>query len=147
MKTMLQNKHSGFNLDHSLPLYASQPYFMKRSLLVFALLMVTGSIFSQESGKIISFNAEKVKNAVVITWAPSIQPQTNHFEIQRSADGSQWKVVAIMFPFEDSTVSHTYRYSDKSAPATAHYLIRQIDINKKENFSKVKLVPGVVADK
>jgi hypothetical protein len=119
---------------------------MKTLTLIFSLL-VAGVTYAQTPGEITSFNAEKVNNTAVLTWSPTIAPETNHFEIQRSDDGVNWKVVALMFPYEDGTVSHTYKYSDKLASdSKVHYRIRQIDINKKENFSQVKLI-GELASK
>ena len=119
---------------------------MKILTLIFSLFFA-GASYSQTPGEIVSFNAEKVDNAAVLTWSPAVSPETNHFEIQRSDDGINWKVVALMFPYEDGTVTHTYRYSDKlTSDAGTHYRIRQIDINKKENFSQVKLI-GTLASK
>src|SRR6476620_10535930 len=118
---------------------------MKTLTLIFSLL-IAGVTYSQTTGEIASFNVEKVNNTAVLTWSPTIAPETNHFEIQRSNDGVNWKVVALMFPYEDGTISHTYKYSDKLASdSKVHYRIRQIDINKKENFSQVKLL-GALAN-
>ena len=118
---------------------------MKTFILIFALFQA-GTGFSQTPGEIISFNAEKVNNAAILTWSPSISPETNHFEIQRSDDGVNWKVIALMFPYENGSVSHTYTYSDKiNSDTNAHYRIRQIDINKKENFSQSKLVSSLAS--
>jgi hypothetical protein len=117
---------------------------MKTLILIFVLFVGVGTGYSQTPGEIVSFHAEKVKNTVVLTWSPSINPDTNHFEIQRSDDGANWKVIALMFPYEDGTVSHTYKYSDKiSFEGNVQYRIRQIDINKKENFSQVKMITAL----
>ena len=110
-------------------------------------MFLVGISYAQTPGEIISFNAEKADNAAVLTWSPAVSPETNHFEIQRSDDGVNWKVIALMFPYEDGTVSHTYKYSDKlNADGNVHYRIRQIDINKRENFSQIKLI-GALANK
>jgi hypothetical protein len=119
---------------------------MKTLTLIFSFFLA-GAAYCQTPGEIVSFNAEKAGNAVLLTWSPAIAPETNHFEIQRSEDGVNWKVVALMFPYEDGTISHTYKYSDKpTSDANVHYRIRQIDINRKENFSPVKLI-GALAGK
>lgn len=118
---------------------------MKTLTLIFALFLA-GITYAQAPGEIVSFNAEKVNNAVVLTWSPSVSPETNHFEIQRSDDGISWRVIALMFPYEDGSVPHTYEYSDKSISGNVHYRIRQIDINKKENFSQVRTI-GAPANK
>lgn len=118
---------------------------MKTLILVFSLFLA-GTSYSQ-TREVVSFNAEKMENAVVLTWSPSVTPETNHFEIQKSDDGINWKVIALMFPYEDGSISHTYTYSDKLATgANVHYRIRQIDINKKENFSQIKMI-NVLANK
>ena len=121
---------------------------MKLIYLTLAILLLTGSAYSQSAGEILAFNSERVANGVSITWTPSVKPETNHFEIQRSDDGVNWKLIAIMFPYEDGTVSHSYKYTDKlQSEANAYYRIRQIDINKKESFSKSILVSNGLADK
>jgi hypothetical protein len=131
-----------------LPTLVRNRTFMKLINLTLAILLLTGSAYSQSAGEILAFNSERVANAVNITWTPSVKPETNHFEIQRSDDGVNWKLIAIMFPYEDGTVSHSYKYNDKLQPeANAYYRIRQIDINKKESFSKVILVSNGLADK
>lgn len=121
---------------------------MKLLNLTFALLFLTGSAYSQSTGEILAFNTERIVNAASITWTPSVQPETNHFEIQKSVDGANWKVIALMFPFEDGTVSHSYKYNDKTLTQTSvYYRIRQIDINKKESFSKIILLSNATAEK
>src|SRR5690242_2322972 len=119
---------------------------MKTLILIFSIFLA-GASSAQTPGEIVSFNAEKINDAAVLTWSPSISPETNHFEIQRSEDGINWKVVALMFPYEDGSVAHTYKYSDKlSSDANMQYRIRQIDIRKKERFSQVKMI-NVLANK
>jgi hypothetical protein len=113
---------------------------MKILTLILAIL-ISGATYSQGPGEIVTFNAEKVDDAVVLTWSPSVSPETNHFEILRSEDGINWRVIALMFPYEDGTVSHSYKYSDKTKDiGRLHYKIRQIDIHKKEKFSEIKMI-------
>ena len=121
---------------------------MKLLNLIIAFLLVSGTSFSQTRGEIVSFNTKKVSNALVITWMPTVEPETNYFEIQKSEDGTNWKVIAIMFPFEDASVPHTYKYADKSLiEGNSYYRIRQLDINKKEIFSRVRLFSKPIAEK
>jgi hypothetical protein len=115
---------------------------MKILTLILAFFLAAPT-YSQAPGEIVSFNAEKVNDTVILTWSPSISPETNHFEIQRSDDGVNWRVIALMFPYEDGSVSHSYHYNDKTSAVKAHYRIRQIDINKKENFSQTKMVAAI----
>ncbi|MBL7696860.1 MAG: hypothetical protein JNK79_01830 [Chitinophagaceae bacterium] len=121
---------------------------MKLLNLVACILLTTGSAFSQATSEITAFNAEKVNDAVAITWTPTDEATTNHFEIQRSTDGTNWKVVAIMFPFEDVSMVHSYKYSDKTFNSeSSYYRIRQIETNRKESFSKVLIVETAITKK
>lgn len=125
-----------------------QTYLMKLLNLITCLLLITNAAFSQSTSEIIAFNAEKVNDAIAFTWTPADEATTNHYEIQKSVDGVNWKVVAIMFPFEDVTIAHSYKYSDKTfANESSYYRIRQIETNKKENFSKVMMVEAGTAKK
>lgn len=125
-----------------------QMYLMKLLNLTACILLITSAAFSQTSSEILAFNAEKINDAIAISWTPSDEAATNHFEIQRSQDGMNWKVVAIMFPFEDISEAHSYRYSDKTfANENSYYRIRQIETSKKEKFSKVMMVEGATARK
>lgn len=118
-----------------------------KTLILILSFFLAGTTFAQSPGEIVLFNAEKVNNAVVLTWSPSVSPETNHFEIQRSEDGINWRVIALMFPYEDGSVAHTYKYDDKiTGESKMQYRIRQIDIHKKENFSQVKMI-DVAANK
>ena len=120
---------------------------MKLLNLLIAFLLVSGTAFSQRAGDIIALNTEKVNNAVAITWTPAVEVETNYFEIQKSKDGTNWKVIALMFPYEDASVSHSYIYVDKSLKGNCYYRIRQIDRNKREIFSKVTLFSNKITKK
>lgn len=121
---------------------------MKLLNLLTCLLLITGSAFSQSTSEITQFNAEKINGAVVITWTPLADAVTNHFEIQKSIDGVNWNVEALMFPFEDVSQAHSYKYSDKSQSSEgSYYRIRQVETTKKENYSEVKLVDNTTAKK
>lgn len=121
---------------------------MKLLNLITCLLLITGSAFSQSNSEIAQFNAEKINGSVIITWTPSVDAVTNHFEIQKSTDGVNWNVIALMFPFEDASQSHSYKYNDKSQTNEGfYYRIRQVETTKKENYSEVKLVDNTTAKK
>jgi len=109
--------------------------------LITALVITNATAYSQGEDGILMLNTEKINKTVVLTWTPSTQPETNHFEIQRSRDGKNWTAIAIMFPFEDNSTTHAYKFSDKSHQrAGTYYRIRQIDTSRKETFSEVKRI-------
>jgi hypothetical protein len=112
---------------------------MKTALVSIAMFLLCIGSQAQSRKDEMVLNVEKVGILVNMTWAAAIQPETNHFEIQRSEDGSTWKTVAIMFPYEDNLKPHAYRYAEKMVKRSdAYYRIRQVDINKNENFTAPK---------
>ena len=112
---------------------------MKAALMSIAIFLFCAAVHAQSGKDEMTFNVEKAGNLINMTWTVSVQPETNYFEIQRSEDGNSWKTVALMFPFEDNSKAHTYRYAEKTLKQSdAYYRIRQIDINKSENFTAPK---------
>lgn len=92
----------------------------------------------------VSFNASKVNDDLVsITWTTSDEVNNNHFEIQKSLDGINWKSIAIMFPDTDGGNVHLYKYNENySVKNSVYYRIRQVDIDGREKYSNVKMIGG-----
>jgi len=90
-----------------------------------------------------SFYAVKNNNDVVLTWATAQELNNNNFEIQRSTDGSNWSVIAIIMGMGTSNTATQYRYTDKnSVAATVYYRIRQVDYDNNASYSTVKVIHG-----
>jgi len=82
-----------------------------------------------------SFELTKNGNSVKIIWQTASEKNNNYFEIQRSIDGIQFDVIALMFAKEDAEKGAAYRYTDQeSAKLNAekvYYRLRIIDITGK----------------
>lgn len=117
-----------------------ETYRMNVFSLITTIMLSQGVISMDTDAHVLPLNAEKVDKVVILTWTPSAEPGTSHFEIQRSNDGRNWKAVGIMFPYEDNQ-EHSYTFPDKSLKRQhAYYRIRQVDTSKKECFSETKHV-------
>jgi len=89
------------------------------------------------------FYATKNNNDVVLTWSTAQELNNNNFEIQRSADGSSWSVIAVVMGMGTSNTLTQYSYTDKNnTAATAYYRIRQVDFDGNFEFSTVKVIRG-----
>lgn len=79
-----------------------------------------------------SFDLSKAGNTVKLNWLTSTEKNNNYFEIQRSIDGIQFDVIALMFAKEDAEKGAIYKYNDsESAKLNAdkvYYRLRIIDI-------------------
>ena len=88
-----------------------------------------------------SFYATKNNNNVVLNWSTAMEHNNKNFEVQRSFDGSNWTVIAIMLGAGNSNNLQQYSYTDKNMTASvAYYRIRQVDIDGKYEYSTVKTI-------
>jgi hypothetical protein len=90
-----------------------------------------------------SFYATKNNNGVVLNWSTVQEFNNNNFEIQRSADGGNWTVIATIKGAGTSNTEKQYSYTDKtSTGAVAYYRIRQVDADGQYTYSTVKTIRG-----
>jgi hypothetical protein len=88
-----------------------------------------------------SFFATVANNNAVITWSTSQEMNNENFEVQRSFDGSNWHVIAVMLGAGNSTTWQQYSYTDKNITApVVYYRIRQVDMDGRSTYSTVKMI-------
>ena len=88
-----------------------------------------------------SFYAVKNNDYVVLTWSTAQELNNNNFEIQRSNDGSNWSVIAVIMGMGTANTTTQYSYTDKnSSAATVYYRIRQVDFDNNFEYSTVKVI-------
>jgi hypothetical protein len=82
-----------------------------------------------------SFDLAQTANTVKINWQTSMEIRHNYFEIQRSVDGVNYEVIALMFAMEDAEKGAAYKYHDHltlNQPAgEIYYRLRLVDLNGK----------------
>lgn len=86
--------------------------------------------------------ARFVKSAVEINWNTITEASNKQFEIQRSADGEDFKTIGIVFTLEDSKASKSYRFKDELKGVKDRkisYRIKQVDTNEQFSFSRIVL--------
>jgi hypothetical protein len=98
-----------------------------------------------------SFELVKSGNTIKINWQTAMEKNNNYFEIQRSIDGVQYDVVALMFAKEDAEKGAAYRYNDqefgKLNPEKIYYRLRIIDMSGKSvtlESKKLDLIESIV---
>ena len=88
-----------------------------------------------------SFFAKRSGNEVVLNWSTSEEKNNSHFEIEKSTDGRNWKLIGIIMGNGTTTNSNQYGYTDKKElSAVMYYRILQVDLNGQKTYSSVKLV-------
>jgi hypothetical protein len=88
-----------------------------------------------------SFFAKRSGTEVVLNWSTSEEKNNSHFEIEKSTDGRNWKLIGIIMGNGTTTYSNQYGYTDKKElSAVMYYRILQVDLNGQKNYSSVKIV-------
>lgn len=98
--------------------------------------------FSRESAlpvKLVSFSTEQRERQVYLKWTTTEETNSNHFEIQRSADGRTWTNLENVKAANESRVTMHYDALDKS-PLTGQnlYRLKMVDHDGTFAYSKVQ---------
>lgn len=62
-----------------------------------------------------SFDIIKTGHAIKINWQTSFEQGHNYFELQRSTDGINYQLIALIFAYEDGSKGGAYRYVDQDS--------------------------------
>lgn len=95
---------------------------------------------------LVSFDAAKQGNGVVLNWKTQQEYNTREFQIEKSTDGRVFEVVATVAAAGNATTPRSYSYTDNSGiKGIAYYRIRIIDLDNKSGFTPVKAVRATAA--
>lgn len=87
----------------------------------------------------VSFDASISNDEVKLVWVIESQKNNDHFDVQRSIDGTEWKTVSTMKAKNGS--DRTYQYSEKKPSGKEiSYRLKQVDIGGQFTYSAVQLV-------
>lgn len=92
----------------------------------------------------VSFIANRTNGTVQLLWNTANEINNSHFEVERSANGSDWVTIGNVAAGTNS-LADSYTYTDEAAPtAQTQYRIRQVDLDGNYLYSKVVLVGGTI---
>ncbi|MBC6491520.1 hypothetical protein BC349_10775 [Flavihumibacter stibioxidans] len=94
--------------------------------------------------RLLSFQAARLQQNVVLNWRTTAETGVSHFEIERSVDGHKFLPVGQV-PALNVTGDQNYRYSDLNAinlaaGNTIYYRLRMVDIDHRYTYSPVRRV-------
>ena len=91
--------------------------------------------------KFIGFSVAKQTTGILIQWATSEEVNADRYEIERSADGSNWNTIANVLAAGNTTTVSNYSYTDKNnATKTVYYRIKQVDVDQRFIYTSVKVI-------
>lgn len=80
---------------------------------------------------------------VKLSWITSQEIDVSHFDIERSTDASNWRMIISDIPARNQLTVSRYETIDRSAPSgRLFYRIRQTDLDGRFTFSKILVAPA-----
>jgi hypothetical protein len=83
------------------------------------------------------FNAECNDKGAMLRWETATEENADFYEIQRTADGSNWKVIDKVDAAGNSAIARQYQYLDLEG-GNVQYRLRQVDIDGKETYTAIR---------
>jgi len=91
--------------------------------------------------KLLSFYAKKEKAYNDLNWSTADEKNVTHFEIERSADGANWNVIAIISVDAKLAITHDYSYQDQQPiDGTNYYRLKIVDKGHGYQYSQVVVI-------
>jgi hypothetical protein len=88
--------------------------------------------------KITGFTARKNNKDIILNWKTSNEINNRGFEIQKSADGINWKKIGFVNGSINSSVEKDYQFADANPFSGKNfYRLLQLDVDNKGTYSSV----------
>jgi hypothetical protein len=92
--------------------------------------------------KMVSFKGTIQNNKVILNWAVAENETADLFEVEKSTDGINFKMAALVFG-TDKPATDNYEFYEKAGNQKVLYRIKLINKNKKADYSTiVEINPG-----
>ena len=95
----------------------------------------------------LNFTGRYVNNVVELSWSTAMEQNNDFFTVERSADGIQYTAIGTVKGNGTTSSVSVYNFTDaQPLSGTAHYRIKQTDLDRKYAYSDViRVNPGAVA--
>ena len=91
--------------------------------------------------KLLQFNAQPLRNEVLLTWKASGEVNTSHFEIESSTGGSIFNKIGVVAAAGNSIAEKGYSFIHTLPPSGINdYRLKMIDIDGNFTYSEVKRI-------
>jgi hypothetical protein len=88
--------------------------------------------------KLVAFNAHQEDQHVACSWVTASERDVSHFEVERSANGSDFVQIGTVKAFGDSETAISYSFNDENpAEGFNYYRLRMVDENGGYEYSDV----------
>lgn len=86
-----------------------------------------------------TFSVRKENTTALLSWATTLETNSDHFEIERGQNGKTWNKIGTVASHGESTTSKTYSFSD-AAPAFGmnYYRLKMVDRDATFAYSSLR---------
>ena len=92
---------------------------------------------------LVAFDAKRLANNTLVTWATADETNSAGFEVQVSTDGKTYRKLAFIASYSATSQQYqTYSYTDIEASKSGirYYRLRQVDLDGTSAYSPVRVV-------
>jgi hypothetical protein len=79
--------------------------------------------------ELLSFTASCESNQIKINWSTASENNSDYFEVLKSQDGENWRVINAQQAAGFSSILQTYSFIETEKSNAAYYRLNQVDIN------------------
>ncbi|MBL8003026.1 MAG: T9SS type A sorting domain-containing protein [Flavobacteriales bacterium] len=87
--------------------------------------------------ELLDFNGEEMNTVNTLRWATATETDNDRFELERSADGAGWELIATVEGAGNSQSTVRYEAVDPQPYDITYYRLRQVDFDGKGTLSQV----------
>jgi len=87
-----------------------------------------------------SFKGNETQKTNTLNWQTAAEINNDYFEVERSIDGRDFKVIGMEEGNGTTTLSSRYRFIDHSPLKTGYYRLRQVDFDGAFEYSDIIMV-------
>ena len=97
------------------------------------------NISKSQPVKVLSFQGTRSNNKISMQWVIAENETAEQFEIEKSVDGKNFSIVALVFG-TDKAETETYMFYEKSGSKKVSYRIKCIDKNQNITYSDILVI-------
>jgi hypothetical protein len=82
-----------------------------------------------------SFSASCEEDIVTLSWSTASEQNSSHFDVEKSTDGENWRVIGTVLAAGNSTQDINYSFTDdEKSNGQNYYRLNQVDIDGKNEY-------------
>ncbi|OSZ73722.1 hypothetical protein CAP36_17100 [Chitinophagaceae bacterium IBVUCB2] len=116
-----------------------QPSNAQETLAPFASPSYTSLTKAKNLPSLINFNGNITNNRVLLQWQVSENQAADQFEIEKSTDGKNFSLAALIFG-TDKPETDNYWFYEKAKQSKFHYRVKMITKAKQTTYSSVIVI-------